>query len=116
MRMWLCDPRILCQKHLCGEHLEMHMFLDTVKRKKKFDGYLTGNLFEPLMLYQRHADLAQEMLNRNYNHKSPIYEHECACVQDLPIEKKYWEIDRQAALRTLLDRCPECRKRFLRYI
>jgi uncharacterized protein with PIN domain len=34
------------------------------------------------------------------------------CVLDLPQEKQYWEVDKDAALKDLLSRCPECRKRF----
>jgi len=110
--MWLCDPKIMCQKHLCGEHLEMHMFLGTLKKQKKVDGYIANNLFEPRSLYQRHKDLADEMGRRGYNHKSQLNETDCSCILNLPIEKQYWEIDKVAALKDLLDRCPECRKQF----
>ena len=112
MRMWLCDPRILCQKHLCGEHVEMHMFLGTLKKRKKIDGFLKNNLFQPRVLFQRHEDLKCEMIERGYNHNSNMCESECACVLDLPTEKQYWEVDKDAALKNLLDRCPECRKRY----
>ena len=111
MRMWLCDPKILCQKHLCGEHVEMHMFLGSLKKSKKIDGYLNNNLFEPRTLFQRHEDLKNEMIERGYNHKSEMCEEECDCVLDLPTEKQYWEVDRAKALEDLLSRCPECRSR-----
>jgi len=112
MRMWLCDPRILCQKHLCGEHVEMHMFLGTLKKGKKIDGFLNNNLFQPRFLFQRHEDLKNEMIKRGYNHNSNMCEEECGCVLDLPQEKQYWEVDKDAALKDLLSRCPECRKNF----
>jgi hypothetical protein len=108
----MVDPRILCQKHLCGEHVEMHMFLGSLKKGKKIDGFLKNNCFQPRSLFQRHEDLKLEMINRGYNHQSDICEQECECVLDLPDEKQYWEIDKKAALKDLLDRCPECRKRF----
>jgi hypothetical protein len=114
MRMWLCDPKIMCQKHLCGEHLETHMFLGSLKKRKKIDGYIKNNLFEPRSLYQRHKDLADEMIKRGYNHKTDIREEECGCVLDLPVEKQYWEIDKEKSLKDLLKRCPECNKRFMR--
>ena len=112
MRMWLCDPEILCQKHLCGEHVEMHMFLGTLKKGKKMDGFFKNNLFEPRSLYQRHEDLKNEMIKRGYNHKSCMEECECALIFDLPIDKQYWEVDKDAALKDLLSRCPECHSRF----
>lgn len=111
--MWMCDPKILCQKHLCGEHVEMHMFLGTLKKGKKVDGFLKNNLLEPRHLFQRHEDLKNEMINRGYNHKSDITELDCACVEDLPSEKKYWKIHRGHALMDLLKRCPQC---YFRYI
>jgi hypothetical protein len=112
MRMWLCDPRILCQKHLCGEHVEMHMFLGTLKKKRKIDGFLRNNLLQPRLLFQRHEDLKDEMINRGYNHNSCIKESDCECVEDLPDEKKYWEVNREQALINLLERCPQCLKRY----
>ena len=112
MRMWLCDPEIMCQKHLCGEHLEMHMFLGALKQGKKIDGYLRNNCFQPRMLYQRHDDLANEMSNRGYNHKSDIKVRECLCVLDLTNEQQYWEINKESALKDLLGRCPKCKERY----
>ena len=112
MRMWLCDPKIMCQKHLCGEHVEMHMFLGTLKKQKKVDGYLRNNLLQPRLLYQRHEDLKEEMISRGYNHKSDMTEEECGCILELSIEKQYWEINKNQALWNLLDRCPECLGRF----
>jgi len=112
MRMWLCDPKIMCQKHLCGEHLETHMFLGSLKKNKKIDGYLKNNLFQPRMLYQRHEDIKTEMIKRGYNHQSGMCEEECGCVLDLPVEKQYWEIDKNKALKDLLSRCPECLKNY----
>ncbi len=46
MRQWLCDPKILCNKHLLGEHVEHHMFVGTLKAKKNVDGYVRNNLLE----------------------------------------------------------------------
>ena len=115
MRMWLCDPKILCQKHLCGEHLEMHMFLGSLKGGKKIDGFIRNNLFEPRSLFQRHEDLKDEMSRRGYNHKSPMQETDCMCVLNLPTEKQYWQVDRVKALRDLITRCPECNTRLGHY-
>lgn len=110
MRMWLCDPKIMCQKHLCGEHLEMHMFLGTLKKRKKINGYLKNNLFQPRYLYQRHKELADEMIERGYDHQSPLYELDCVPILNLTNEQQYWEIDKETALKDLLDRCPVCQK------
>jgi len=110
MRMWLCDPKIMCQKHLCGEHVEMHMFLGTIKKGKKIDGYLKNNLLEPMALYWRHKQLELEMIDRGYNHNSEMFDVPNT-VLNISEEKRDVRINRDAALKDLLDRCPECRKR-----
>ena len=98
----------MCQKHLFGEHVEMHMFLGTINKGKRVDGYIKNNLFEPRMLHQRHEELANEMLRRGFNHKSPLRDTDCSGILNLPIEKQYWEIDKNKALKDLLNRCPQC--------
>lgn len=116
MRMWLCNPEIMCQKHLCGEHLEMHMFLGSLKEGKKITGYIDNNLFEPMTLKFRHDELAKEMLKRNYNHKSPMEDD----VYKQVFKLKPWErlriINREKALKDLLDRCPECLNRYTNWL
>jgi hypothetical protein len=111
--MWLCDPEIMCQKHLCGEHLEMHMFLGAIKKGKKIDGYLNNNLLEPLELVTRHNELADEMINRGYKHRSAATEDDQLAVVSLEETKRHTTIDRELAFRDLMKRCPECRKNFV---
>jgi len=114
MRMWLCDPKILCQKHLCGEHVETHMFLGTLKKSKKINGYLNNNLFEPLYLRQRHEELKNEMKRRGYNHNSDMLIGECLCIFNLSDKELNWKVDKEKSLKDLLDRCPKCYERFKR--
>ena len=113
MRMWMCDPGILCQKHLCGEHVEMHMFAGALKKRKKMAGYIRNNCFEPRSLAQRHEELANEMFKRGYNHNSPMSEEDCENVCDMPIEEQYWEVNRQVSLNDLITRCPKCKDRLM---
>lgn len=109
MRMWLVNPEKMCQKHLCGEHVEMHMFLGAINKGTKMDGYIKNNLFEPRYLHKRHEELANEMIRRGYKHKSPLKDIDCGSILNLSIEHQYWEINKNKALKDLLDRCPKCR-------
>ncbi len=111
MRMWMIDPKFLCQKHLCGEHLEHHMFIGIIKRKKRVDGYIKNNCFQPRALFERHNLLVSEMERRGYNHKSPILEIDCDIFY-LPYEYQNWEIDCNKSLNDLLKRCSECKSRY----
>jgi hypothetical protein len=88
------------------------MFMGCLKKNKKINGYIENNLFEPMGLIYRHDILAEEMVRRGFNHKTPIEECECKHITCLPFFQRTKIIDREAALKDLLDRCPECRKRF----
>lgn len=109
MRMWNVDTRILCRKHLLGEHLEHHMFIGTVKAKKNLNGYVKNNLVEPKKFQERHNEIVQEMLSRGYNHNSELEEVD---ISYLPLEVQNATVDSESALEDLLSRCEECKKRY----
>lgn len=110
MRMWMCNPQVLCQRHLLGEHVETHMFLGTIRKGISVQGYLDRNLLEPVSLLDRHRDLADELVRRGLNHQSPMptlnwYHYRLIKLPDV-------KIDRERALQDLLGRCSQCRERF----
>jgi hypothetical protein len=109
--MWMVDPKIMCRKHLLGEHVEHHMFIGSLRKKLSMDGYVANNLMEPLSLSKRHAELVVEMLVRGFKHHSPLKwsHHELHYLPDSIILAK---VDKEAALEDLLGRCPECRARW----
>lgn len=103
MRMWGVDPKILCRKHLLGEHVEMHMFVGTIKKGNSIQGYIDKGLVNPALIIHRHNCLVGEMLSRGYNHQSPL-------LNDLP-EQHDIPFDTDTSLNDLITRCPECNKR-----
>jgi hypothetical protein len=105
----MVDPKIMCRKHLLGEHVEHHMFVGTINKKISIVGYLRDNLLEPESLHDRHDALVTEMKARGYNHKSPL-----DTVVWWPREIPQVKIDKDSALKELLRRCPECRANYLR--
>ena len=74
MRMWMVNPKMLCRKHLLGEHVELHMFVGTILSNKSLSGYLSRGLVEPQNIVNRHQELVKEMINRGYHHKSELPE------------------------------------------
>ena len=75
MRIWDIHPKYLCNKHLFGEHRELHAIWSILNNNKK--GYRnhpetkrwvgkTGALF------LRHEELVKEISKRKYNHLSPL--------------------------------------------
>lgn len=103
MRQWLVDPKLLCDRHLLGEHVESHMFLGTLKKKVSIKGYIEKGLLQVELLKSRHDELVEEMEKRGMVHKSP-FEIDFPLWQEgsISIENNIQELKR---------RCQECRKR-----
>lgn len=99
MRMWNVPPSLLCQKHLLGEHVEMHTFVGSILKGVSLTGYINGGLVETQNITKRHAALAKEMLRRGLNHKSALPE------VFLPAAG---HVDTASNLIELARRCPDC--------
>jgi hypothetical protein len=102
--MWNINPVILCNKHLLGEHVEMHMFIGTIKKGTSIRGYIDKGLVEVHNIINRHDILAYEIMNRNMNHKSPI-----------PIIELWNEgyVDVRKNQEDLFTRCENCHNNYL---
>jgi len=84
MRIWDLPPYRLCDKHLSGEHRELHGVWNILTQDKK--GYSrhpeTRRWIGKLKaLFLRHEALVAEMDRRGWNHKSPL-EEELATGKD----------------------------------
>lgn len=109
MRMWKVPPKIMCNQHLLGEHLEMHMFIGCLRKGKSLRGYIKGGLVEVDQIINRHGDLALEMIARGIYHKSLIPD----CMRLLLRPEGI--VDVENSVRLLWKRCPNCRKRIKQY-
>ena len=75
MRIWDLPPVKLCNKHLLGEHAELHAIWNILAHNKR--GYShhpetirwAGKL---KVLYSVHDNIAKEMLKRGFMHKSKL--------------------------------------------
>lgn len=99
MRMWKVNPKIMCRNHLLGEHLEMHMFVGCLNKGKNLKGYLDKGLLEVHNLRKRHEELVKEMLNRGFNHQSPLPKFKI---------KKLGKVNSKKSKKELLRRCKKC--------
>ncbi len=78
MRVWDIPPKLLCDKHLLGEHAEIHALWTVITKGKK--GYSShpetirwrGRL---KALYLRHDAVSKEMARRGFNHSSFLDEN-----------------------------------------
>lgn len=103
MRMWNINPKLLCRKHLLGEHVEMHMFMGCIKNGTNIKGYINKGLVEVDKILSRHNQLANEMEFRGYRHKSELTGEEFLWHEgNVCVEKN---------LQDLSNRCEECKER-----
>lgn len=108
MRMWMVNPELMCNKHLLGEHGELHKFLHNWVKKHSITGRITANSIEPMSYKKRHDELAEEMLARGMNHKSPLEQPDFSY---LPLHEINAVVEQEANLQLLFDRCELCRER-----
>jgi hypothetical protein len=106
--MWNVNPAILCHKHLCGEHVEMHMFLGSIKKGISLNGYIRNKLVEVHNILKRHEELAREMKFRGFNHNSPLI------INDIQLESK-GIVDVESNIKELCGRCDVCRSNIGRF-
>ncbi|KAF5079467.1 hypothetical protein DSECCO2_129620 [anaerobic digester metagenome] len=106
MRMWMLPPEGMCRKHLLGEHVELHMLLGSMRRGKNIDGFLSGGLVDPQLVFARHEELVTEMARRGFKHSSPIDASECAFLSARYTGSRSLDIVANAA--ELQRRCPDC--------
>ena len=105
MRMWMVPPRMLCNKHLLGEHVECHMVAGSLLkgREASIKGLCDYSMLEPQHLEARHAALAEELLRRGMRHASDLPE--------VPQKRPHGDVDVQESYRQLLSRCDDCAAR-----
>lgn len=109
MRMWMLPPEMLCDKHLLGEHGEIHKFRHTFVKHYKIDGRMSPIVqIEPARMATRHDELAEEMTRRGMNHKSP---YELPGISYLDPRQRFGKVDRAVSFNDLIDRCDRCKAR-----
>lgn len=109
MRMWMVDPENLCNKHLLGEHGEIHKHRHNFVKQHSIAKRISPVVqIEPSAMETRHDVLAKEMIRRKMNHQSPFEQPD---LTYLPIVERYAVVDVENSLHDLTNRCLECAKR-----
>jgi len=109
MRMWMINPEILCNKHLLGEHGEIHKHRHNFVKQHSITKRITPVVqIEPNSMEVRHDILAEEMLRRGMNHQSSFEQPD---ISYLPTAERYAIVDVQNSLNDLTNRCSECAER-----
>jgi hypothetical protein len=106
MRMWMIDPKLLCRKHLLGEHGEIHKHRHNFVKKHSISKRVFPVVqIEPGSMELRHDELAKEMIRRGYNHQSPFEQPDISYLPELEQNVK---VDKNHSMEDLISRCPEC--------
>lgn len=100
MRMWMVDPRVMCDQHLLGEHVELHMLVGTLLRKRSVAGFVVNKLIEVHNVRSRHAELVEEMTRRGMKHRSPLPSFRA---------RRLGKVDPHVNLQELAHRCNNCK-------
>lgn len=100
MRMWKVDVKKMCNKHLLGEHVELHMFVGTILKNKSLNGYVEKGLIETSYIVRRHQELAAEMRRRGMRHQSKLPDFEVDDIGEIDVEANEIELRR---------RCKNCK-------
>ena len=108
MRMWMINTKLLCRKHLLGEHNEIHKHRHCFVKKHSIKGRIEPNIqIEPASMQSRHDELAQEMLNRGYNHKSDYIQPDISYLSE---KHRLAKVDKIISIKDLKKRCLKCKK------
>ena len=112
MNMWIgVHPKEFYRQHLLGLHGELHKFLPSWKKQTRIDGRITDNQMECGTYRERHNEVADEMIRRGFNHKSPLDQPDFSY---LPLTQQQFRVQPAGVMsnrRKLATRCRECAHR-----
>jgi hypothetical protein len=111
MRMWMCNPKILCRKHLLGEHGEIHKHRHNFMKHHSIHKRIVLGQIEPRSMVHRHDELVIEMIKRGYNHHSPYQQPD---ISYLPKHEQEFKVDVNKSIKDLINRCPECKRQYIK--
>jgi hypothetical protein len=109
MRMWMINPRLLCAKHLLGEHGEIHKHRHNFVKQHRITKRISPVVqIEPESMEKRHNALVEEMIARGFNHNSPYTQPDLSYLKN---EERFAKADLSTSVTDLKNRCPECASR-----
>ena len=107
--MWMINPKLLCNKHLLGEHGEIHKHRHNFVKQHKITKRISPVVqIEPENMETRHNALAEEMIARGFNHNSPFVQPD---ISYLKPDERFAKADLSINIIDLKNRCPECANR-----
>jgi hypothetical protein len=110
--MWMIKPELLCNKHLLGEHGEIHKHRHNFVKKHNISGRIYPVVqIEPSSMKKRHDEVAKEMLKRKMNHQSDYKQPNISYLKE---DLRNAKVDLEKSIKDLIERCEDCKKRILK--
>ena len=107
MRMWMISPGLLCNKHLIGEHGEIHKHRHNFVKKHNISGRIKPIVqIEPESMYSRVEELRKEAIKRNLKYKAIYNQPDLTYLSD---DLRYAKVDLSISKKDLCERCAECK-------
>lgn len=103
----MVNPKKMCNQHILGEHVELHMFVGSINKGKSIKGYIKNKLIQPKDIKSRHEQLVKEMIKRGFKHKSKLPKIKLSLIDKRDRNTK---INIKENVKTLMKRCKNCRK------
>lgn len=100
--MWNIDPAVMCNRHLLGEHAELHMMVGAIRKGRSIAGHVARGQVDPRAIALRHALVVDEMKERGFRHSSPLGRFRMPKVEGCGISSL-------ACFNELARRCSNCR-------
>lgn len=114
MRMWMIPPYLMCDKHILGEHGEIHKHKHNFVKKHNMGGRLASpSQIDPVNMESRHDELVEEMIRRHMNHYSPFEQPDVSYLFNGDPYSYTIDINLKHNLNDLANRCEHCRERIM---
>jgi len=113
IRMWMVDPRIMCTRHLCREHCEIHRLVSNLRKGRNVRKYLLQQVIDISSIYARHKEIEEEIMARGGKLDSPLSVAECVAFA-----RWYGSttINMGRSLSDLSCCCKQCQKRIGKFV
>ncbi len=108
----MINPVYLCNKHLNGEHGELHKHRHVFLKKQSISGRIHPVVqIEPASMKVRHDELSEEMIRRGMQHKSP---YEQPDLDYLPPKERFAKVDATQSFIDLTSKCELCKSKIMK--
>ena len=108
----MIDPSLMCDKHLFGEHGEIHKFRPSFVKGVSINGRIAPVVqIEPMSMKTRHDELTAEMTRRK--NKQYFSEYEQPDLSKYDESKVSVKADVMSNIRDLVCRCENCKSKIV---